>query len=73
MSAGESRSVLVNGQPRICGDGTTLFTLVDEMGLADKKGVAVAVNGVVVPRSDWDVQTLAADDRVLVIQATQGG
>jgi sulfur carrier protein len=43
------------------------------MGLADKKGVAVAVNGAVVPRGDWAARELAEADRVLVIQATQGG
>jgi len=63
----------VNDRPRPLADVTTLLALVRELGLAERKGVAVAVNGAVVPRSEWPARTLAADDRILVIQATQGG
>jgi sulfur carrier protein len=37
------------------------------------RGIAVAVNGEVVPRSDWPGTTLADGDRVEVLSATQGG
>lgn len=53
--------------------GATLVALVAELGLAERKGVAVAVNGNVVPRSTWSTHALADGDRVLVIRATQGG
>jgi sulfur carrier protein len=36
-------------------------------------GVAVAVNGTVVPRSRWDDTILAAGDAVEVVTAVQGG
>jgi sulfur carrier protein len=53
--------------------GEPLIEVVRALGLAEKKGVAVAVNGSVVPRAGWQTRALAAADRVLVIQATQGG
>lgn len=65
--------IYVNDKARPLGASTTVGALVHELGLAGKKGVAVAVNGAVVPRSEWPARALAADDRVLVIQATQGG
>lgn len=37
------------------------------------RGLAVAVNGEVVPRSDWARTRLAAGDRVEVLTASQGG
>ncbi|MCY1137846.1 sulfur carrier protein ThiS [Actinoplanes sp. Pm04-4] len=38
-----------------------------------QRGVAVAVNGEVVPRSTWAVTALAEGDSVEVLTAAQGG
>jgi sulfur carrier protein len=74
VSSTETAAVItVNDKPRPLGATDTVGALVDELGLTGKKGVAVAVNGAVVPRAEWPVRALAANDRVLVIQATQGG
>lgn len=70
-SAGET--VIVNDTPRPLHGTTTLAALAAALGLADCKGVAVAVNGTVVPRANWPGHRLADRDRVLVIRATQGG
>ncbi len=44
------------------------------MGLAvDAKGIAVAVDHGVVPRSEWREFALPADARVEVLTAMQGG
>ena len=69
----EAAVIYVNDKPRPLGALGTIIALVRELGLAERKGVAVAVNGAVVPRSEWPARSLAAADRVLVIQATQGG
>jgi sulfur carrier protein len=37
------------------------------------RGVAVAVDGQVVPRAEWDQTRLADGQRVEVVQAVQGG
>jgi sulfur carrier protein len=63
----------VNDQPRRVAPGATLLDLLRELALAERKGVAVAVNDTVVPRATWPTHALADSDRVLVIQATQGG
>jgi thiamine biosynthesis protein ThiS len=39
----------------------------------DGRGVAAAVDGEVVTRGKWDERLLAADERVEVLQAVQGG
>jgi sulfur carrier protein len=36
-------------------------------------GIAIAVNEVVIPRSEWADYRLQEADRVFVIRATQGG
>jgi sulfur carrier protein len=74
MSTATATSVIyVNDQPRPLAAPTTLLALLSELGHAGRKGVAVALNGAVVPRAEWPARSLAEADHVLVIQATQGG
>lgn len=66
--------ITVNGKARDLPDGTAVVELVAELtGAPDTRGVAVAVNGEVVPRRSWATATLAAGDRVEVLTAKQGG
>lgn len=66
-------TVSVNDQPRALADGARLADLLRELGLAERKGVAIAINDEVVPRSTWPTRALADGECILVIQATQGG
>ena len=50
-----------------------LLELLTEIGIADRRGIAVAVNGVVVPRSEWKQRPLATDDEIEIVGAVQGG
>jgi sulfur carrier protein len=62
--------IVVNGQPRPA--AATVAALLGELGVGPR-GVAVAVDGEVVPRSEWDVRELADGARVEVVGAIQGG
>ena len=66
--------VEVNGNPTEVAEGATVQTVVEELG-ADtaRRGVAVAVNAEVVPRSEWDTRRLSEGVRVEVLTAIQGG
>ena len=63
----------VNDTARELAADATLAALARDLGLAERRGVAVAVNDAVVPRAAWPATALTEGDRVLVIQATQGG
>jgi sulfur carrier protein len=64
--------ILVNGESRPGAE--TVGALLGELGLgAGARGVAVAVDGEVVPRSEWDGRRLADGARVEVVGAIQGG
>lgn len=52
---------------------TDLLALMREHGLAEEAGVAVAVDGAVVPRGRWAETRLAEGAQILVIRAAQGG
>jgi sulfur carrier protein len=67
-------AVILNGQPRRLPQGATLELAVREAGAPeDGRGVAVAVDGEVVPRREWADTTLAEGQRVEVLSAVQGG
>jgi thiamine biosynthesis protein ThiS len=65
-------SVLVNGEPRSVPTGATVSTLIDLLGLRERR-LAVAVNRNVVPRSTYDRVALAAGDRIEILEAVGGG
>lgn len=66
--------VVANGHERPVQEGMTVADLVAELGHdPTRSGVAVAVNGTVVPRRTWRVRMLANGDQVEVLGAVQGG
>ena len=65
--------IFVNGEPRDR-DGATIAELLADLGVEDRaRGVAVAVDGEVVPRSEWESTELSDGARVEVLTAAQGG
>ncbi|MGN8069743.1 sulfur carrier protein ThiS [Mucilaginibacter sp. SG564] len=40
---------------------------------AQPKGIAVAINQVIIPRSNWADQQVSHQDQIVIIKATQGG
>lgn len=67
-------NLTLNGQPQtLDADRLTVAALLDRLDIAQQKGVAVAVNNAVVPRSQWGEQQVGDGDAVEIIRATQGG
>ena len=67
-----SIDVVINGQPRTVITGTTVATLLGELGLAGKP-VAVERNREVVPRASHASTVLVAGDRLEVVTFVGGG
>jgi thiazole synthase len=64
----------LNGESREIAADATLADAVRESGVeADARGVAVALDGEVVPRTEWDATPLAEGRSVEVLAAIQGG
>lgn len=64
--------VWINGQSHELPEAATLAEAMAAMA-APPAGVAVAVDGEVVPRAGWPEHRLAADARIEVLTAVQGG
>jgi sulfur carrier protein len=66
--------IVVNGERAELQPGETVIGVLDRLGLfPDARGVAVAVDGEVVPRAVWGTFALPEDARVEVLTAMQGG
>jgi sulfur carrier protein len=66
--------IVLNGKSMEVRPGETVAAVLARLGLpTDTRGVAVAVDGEVVPRGRWEAFTLAEDARVEVLGAMQGG
>lgn len=64
--------VQLNGETHELAEGTTVAELVAGH-LTEPRGVAVAVNAEVVPRSTWPDATLHDGDHVELLTPAQGG
>ena len=63
--------ITVNGEPRAVGG--TVDDVLDALGIEVRRGMAVAVDAEVVPRSAWSTTQVADGARVEIVTAVQGG
>jgi sulfur carrier protein len=71
-ATGKAR-VRINGRERPL-RAERLAELLAQLDIAaDARGVAVALNGAVVPRSEWESRKLSPGDDVEIVGAVQGG
>jgi sulfur carrier protein len=67
-------NVILNGEPRELPGRPTVAVAVHASGAPQSgRGVAVAVDGQVVPRGEWERTSLAEGQSVEIVQAVQGG
>ena len=68
-------TVVVNGSAFDLGESATVLDAVAATGKRpdNSRGVAVAVNGEVIPRGEWSATSLADGDKVEVLTAVAGG
>lgn len=66
--------IRLNGRDVAGRDGATIAELLSDLGVEpDARGVAVAVDGEVVPRGEWCDFKVVSGARVEAVTAVQGG
>jgi sulfur carrier protein len=66
--------VTVNGEDRELGDEATVATVVELLSsVPEGRGIAVALDSIVVPRGEWATTELSDGATVEVVVAVQGG
>lgn len=68
--------ILVNNKETILDEGANVAALAESLGISLNgmvRGVAIAVNNQMIPRTSWETQELNEGDNVVVIRAACGG
>lgn len=68
-----STEAIVNGEPFALSPDESVADLVAARCGGSTRGIAVARNGEVVPRSMWNSEKLVAGDRIEILTAAAGG
>ncbi|MFZ1922173.1 MAG: sulfur carrier protein ThiS [Xanthobacteraceae bacterium] len=66
-------TIRVNGETALLQAATLDALLADKAVDTQQRGIAVALNGAVVPRAAWHTTALKAGDSVEIVRARQGG
>jgi sulfur carrier protein len=72
-SVASQASIRVNGATEPLVAATLAALLAEKAVDTEQKGIAVALNGAVVPRAAWSETALKAGDNVEIVRARQGG
>ena len=74
MSRAAGGTIVVNGEERPMPAEGAIPALLSDLDIdPGESGVAVAINGEVVPRQEWATRSLTAGDHVELVRAVQGG
>jgi sulfur carrier protein len=67
------KTIRVNGESEALVAATLDALLAEKAVDTQQRGIAVALNGAVVPRAAWRATVLKAGDSVEIVRARQGG
>ncbi|OFX51216.1 MAG: thiamine biosynthesis protein ThiS [Bacteroidetes bacterium GWA2_30_7] len=65
--------ITVNSNKKEIEENSVLTDVLNNFGIINDRGFAIAVNNKVVPKNNWNEFKLNELDNVLVIKASQGG
>jgi sulfur carrier protein len=71
--AAAQKSIRVNGRDEPLGVATLADLLAEKTVDTGRRGIAVALNGAIVPRAAWPQTALHPGDRIEIVRALQGG
>ena len=66
-------TVFINNKEHNLIQTKNLFEVLTDVNLISQRGIAVAVNNTVIPKSEWEKYQLNENDKITIITATQGG
>ena len=66
-------TVFVNSNPINLTAASTLLQVLEQEQLHEQRGIAVAVNNAVIPKTEWQQKAIHDNDKIVIIKASQGG
>ncbi|REA62735.1 thiamine biosynthesis protein ThiS [Dyadobacter luteus] len=65
--------ISINQQLTEIAENVSVQKLLSSLFSNPSKGIAIAINQSIIPKSQWEERILLPDDKVTLIRATQGG
>jgi sulfur carrier protein len=65
--------IYINDKEFALGQTKSVADVLKTNSLEAGKGVAIALNNKIIPRTEWESCTVKSNDRLIMIRATQGG
>ncbi len=65
--------VFINNKNCVLNADANLTMALEQNDIQSQKGIAVAVNNAVIPKTEWQTKILHENDKITIIKATQGG
>lgn len=65
--------VFINNEENNLAAETTVNSLLEQLKIEAKKGVAIAINNKVISKNNWPEHSIHENDKITIIKATQGG
>ena len=66
--------IQLNGESKEFNDGITVKTLIQQQTQTDSAtGIAIAINGQIIRRTQWETTIFSSGDDVEILQAVAGG
>ncbi len=65
--------IFVNEEEKKVEENITISQLLEILKLNKVGGIAIAINEEVINRTQWTEKIINANDKVLIVKATQGG
>jgi thiamine biosynthesis protein ThiS len=65
--------VFINNKEKTISEDATIVELLEAEKLHNLRGIAIAIDDMVVPKVAWGVEKLQPGSRILIIKAAQGG
>jgi sulfur carrier protein len=66
-------NIIINERPYRVKDGASIADALQEAQIENRFGIAVAVNNVVMPKTEWENTALNPNDQLTIINAIFGG
>lgn len=65
--------ITINNQIYQFDENTTLENAIHSLQMEETKGIALALNEDIIPRSQWNDTILSDEDKIIIIGAVAGG
>ncbi len=66
-------TITINNNQYTFDENTSLAQAIETLQLEETKGIALALNEAIIPRSKWNETILNNEDKIIVIGAVAGG